>query len=115
MKIGHKIRELRRQKDLTQDELGRKTKIHGRYISKLENNHSVPSIDIIKKIASALDITVDHLLYDKSDNLTKININDKQLLQKFEIIDKMDESKRRVVNEILDGVILKEQFKSMTS
>ena len=63
MKIGEKIRELRVQKQMTQDELARKAGYVGKsMISRIENGKNNPSYDAIENIAGALNVNVSRLL-----------------------------------------------------
>lgn len=45
MDIGQKIRDLRIQKNLTQEELGERTDLTKGYISQLEHDQSSPSME----------------------------------------------------------------------
>lgn len=45
MEIGEKLRNLRIQKDLTQEELGERTDLSKGYISQLERDLSSPSME----------------------------------------------------------------------
>jgi transcriptional regulator with XRE-family HTH domain len=61
-KLGIKIKRLRRQLDLTQEELAAKTKIDYSYINRIENGKRNPSIEIVAKIARALGVSLDELV-----------------------------------------------------
>lgn len=63
--LGHNIRKYRVEAALSQDELAEACGCCGSYIGKIENGKSLPSLEIIVKLADALDTTVDHLLSDK--------------------------------------------------
>ena len=63
--LGHNIRKYRVEAALSQDELAEVCGCCGSYIGKIENGKSLPRLEIIIKIADALDTTVDHLLSDK--------------------------------------------------
>lgn len=57
MDIGHKIKNLRIQKDLTQEELGERTDLSKGYISQLERNLSSPSMETFFSILEVLGIS----------------------------------------------------------
>ncbi|ERL66253.1 helix-turn-helix domain-containing protein [Schleiferilactobacillus shenzhenensis] len=57
MDIGARIRNLRIQKDLTQEELGERTDLSKGFISQLENNQSSPSLDTFFAILEVLGTT----------------------------------------------------------
>ena len=54
MDIGKKIREMRNQKGLTQEELADRCELTKGYISQLENNLNSPSIATLIDILAAL-------------------------------------------------------------
>ena len=56
MKLGERIKQLRNDAELTQPELAVKAGIEQSYLSKLENEKSTPSFEILTKIASAFEM-----------------------------------------------------------
>jgi transcriptional regulator with XRE-family HTH domain len=60
--VGEKIRQLRTSKNLTQPQLAEAIGIEQSYLSKLENDKSVPSADIFQAILRALSIDVERFL-----------------------------------------------------
>lgn len=59
--IGKVISELRKQKGITQEELGNKTELSRVIIAKIENNQRAVSLDEAVKIAKIFTIDVDTL------------------------------------------------------
>jgi len=64
VKFGEKIRQLRQYKDLTQPELAEVMGIEQSYLSKLENNKSLPSNDVLNRILDVFDLNVGDLVDD---------------------------------------------------
>lgn len=62
MNIGEKIKQLRTEKNLTQPQLAEAIGIEQSYLSKLENDKSVPSADIFASILHGLQIDVGSFL-----------------------------------------------------
>jgi len=60
--IGKRVRELRQQQDLSQEQLASKAEITSVYLSNLENGHGKGSLPTFLKIANALGCGVDALL-----------------------------------------------------
>ena len=56
MLIGDRLRELRKQKKYTQGEVAKRAGLLKPYVSRVENGHTVPSLDTLAKIAQALDL-----------------------------------------------------------
>ena len=60
--LGQRIARLRRNKGLTQEELGDKVGVSSQAVSKWETDSSVPDVMLLVKIANLFDISVDELL-----------------------------------------------------
>jgi len=58
LKIGTTIRSHRLQKGLSQGDIEKKTGLLRCYLSRVENGHTIPSLDTLSKIALALDIPI---------------------------------------------------------
>jgi transcriptional regulator with XRE-family HTH domain len=66
MKIGTTIRAFRLQKGLSQGDIEKKTGLLRCYLSRVENGHTVPSLDTLSKIAQALDLPIAQFFADDS-------------------------------------------------
>jgi transcriptional regulator with XRE-family HTH domain len=56
--IGYVIRNYRADRGLSQGDIERRTGLLRCYLSRVENGHTVPSLETLAKIAEALDITL---------------------------------------------------------
>ena len=56
MLIGQRLRELRESKNLSQGEIEKRTGLLRYYTSRVENGHTVPSIETLEKYARALEV-----------------------------------------------------------
>jgi transcriptional regulator with XRE-family HTH domain len=61
MKIGTTIRGFRLQKGLSQGDIEKRTGLLRCYLSRVENGHTVPSLDTLAKIAGALELPLAQL------------------------------------------------------
>lgn len=64
--IGQVIRSYRGQRGLSQGDIERRTGLLRCYLSRVENGHTVPSLDTLSKIALALDIPIAQFFADDS-------------------------------------------------
>lgn len=67
MLIGDRLRALRQQKNLSQGDIAERTGMIRCYISRIENNHSVPALETLEKFAQALEIPLYQLFYEGQD------------------------------------------------
>jgi transcriptional regulator with XRE-family HTH domain len=64
MVIGQRLRALREEKKLSQGEIEQRSGLLRCYISRVENGHTIPSIETLEKLARALQIPLYQLFYD---------------------------------------------------
>ena len=58
MIVGDRLRILREEKKLSQGDIEKRTGLLRCYISRVENGHTVPSLETLAKIAEAMDISL---------------------------------------------------------
>ncbi len=100
MTFGEKITYCRKQKKLSQAELGKLSGINGDIIGKYERDEMRPSIEAAKKIADALDVTIDYLAGGANTKSL-----DKKTLQRLDDIDKLPDDLKDKVFFFLDMTI----------
>ena len=61
--IADNLRQIRAKKRISQDKLAEMCEISQQYICKIENEKVNPSIYILYKIAEAMDVTVNDIIY----------------------------------------------------
>ena len=74
MKLGEKIKQLRKSKGISQEELASMLKINRNYLSRIETGKSEPTSSILKNIAEIFSIDLNSLLdiTDEDKNTDKI-------------------------------------------
>ena len=80
--LGERIRRARKNKGLSQEELGELIGVHGNTVSAWENGVFLPKILIMQKLAQALDIPEKDLLTDPPDDswMLEIKISNKEVI-----------------------------------
>ncbi|HWE85157.1 MAG TPA: helix-turn-helix transcriptional regulator [Terracidiphilus sp.] len=68
MKIGTVIRAHRLQRGLSQGDIEKKTGLLRCYLSRVENGHTIPSLDTLSKIALALDVPISQFFAEDGGN-----------------------------------------------
>jgi transcriptional regulator with XRE-family HTH domain len=64
MLVGARLRDLREQKNLSQGHIEKRTGLLRCYVSRVENGHTVPSLDTLEKWARALDLPLYQIFYE---------------------------------------------------
>lgn len=63
IKVGKKIAEIRKKRDVTQEELAAMAKLNRAYVGYIERGERNPSIQTIEKIADVLKVEIHELFY----------------------------------------------------
>jgi transcriptional regulator with XRE-family HTH domain len=58
MNLGESIRNIRKEKNLSQGEMQKRTGILRSYLSRVENGHTVPSFATLQRLASAMEVNL---------------------------------------------------------
>lgn len=112
MDVGHKIKELRIMKSLTQKELGQRMGISQQQIAQYENGKLNPKIETLQKIADALEVPR-NLLFENLDSTEKSELVKLDLINliktlNLEITDITD--KKKVEASVLQAVQKKNHY-----
>lgn len=82
--LAKRLRQARKNKKLTQEQLAHLVKTTKGTISNYENEYSTPSNEMLKDLAKALDVTTDYLLGNDDGNEYGSQRKQKQLTSKEE-------------------------------
>ena len=100
MTLGRRIAQLRKEKELKQDDLAQMLDVSAQAVSKWENDQTCPDISLLPRLASILGVTVDEPLSGKAEPAVRIlpaeqrkDINDMMLRI---MVDSTDGDKVRV-------------------
>ncbi len=108
MTFGERITYARKQKKITQNDLGKAVGTSGDIIGKYERNEIKPSIDTAAKIADALGVTIDYLVkegeYQNIDNET---------LKRMKELEKLSPEDKSHVFAMLDAFFAKNKLQSL--
>lgn len=102
MSFSRRLAEIRKGKKLTQQQMADTIGIHVSQIKRYESGDTQPSLEVIRKIALALNISADMLLFDEDER----GASDDFKMQ-FEALSQFSEDEKRIAKELLDSLILK--------
>ena len=66
MNIGDTIRNFRLQKGMSQGDIEKRTGLLRCYLSRVENGHTIPSLDTLAKIAGAMEMQLGQFFAESS-------------------------------------------------
>jgi len=64
MVVGIRLKKLREGRSLSQGDIEKRTGLLRCYISRVENGHTVPSLETLERLAAALEIPLYQLFYE---------------------------------------------------
>jgi transcriptional regulator with XRE-family HTH domain len=111
--FAQRLRALRKQKDLSQTDLGQRAGLHYTHIGRFERGASRPSGDTLKRLSDALDVTSDYLLEGAADDAARAKLADRELLQQFQAIERLPDEDKHVIKTLLDAFITKRHLQTL--
>jgi transcriptional regulator with XRE-family HTH domain len=110
MSLAKKIADLRKERNLTQKELAKSIGVHFSHMSRYERGISLPSIDVVKKIAQVFSVSTDYLLLDEDQVCPSTTIPDPELLALFTAVSQMPEQEKMAIKIVLGSMVVKHQI-----
>ncbi|RJF91953.1 XRE family transcriptional regulator [Noviherbaspirillum saxi] len=104
MSFSARVIGLRKQKGLTQQSLADASGIHVQQIKRYEAGSAQPTAEALKKLALALHVTADFLLFEEGEREL-----DDDLKLRFEAIAAMPSEEQAIAKAVLDAMIVKNQ------
>ena len=77
--FGRRLKELRKEKDMTQEELASSLQLHNSYIGLLERGERIPSLITLDKIARHFGVKPSDLIVEEKKQ-EKLSLKQKELL-----------------------------------
>jgi len=111
MKFNEKIKALRKNMSLSQQELAAKLHIHVTHLSKMENGHLTPSIDIVQRMMKVFAVSADQLLNDNQNSV--VEIQNHELNEQLALISQLDEDEKNALVKIINSMLTKKRMKDL--
>lgn len=99
MTLGQHIISLRKEKKFSQSELGKRAATSGDLIGRYERDEVKPSIDVIIRIADALNISIDYLVGKTSFELNQ------DMLKRFQEVSSLPDTDKKQIYMVMDALI----------
>lgn len=107
MEFKARLKQIRTQKGLSQNQLAKMVKVHVTNISRYERGENKPTTDVLQRLADALAVSSDYLMSGTLDDAANKSISDKELLSQFIRVEKLPSDKKHLVKEFLDAFLFK--------
>ena len=104
--LGTKLKNLRKERNLTQNELSQKLGFSERYVAKIESGVK-PSMEAFKKLAQFFDIPIEYLISENEEMPLTVTIKNEELLKAFIEVERMNTEDQKIVLELINAFIAK--------
>lgn len=74
--LGNRIKEIRKKRHISQEKLAEMVSMNLRSINRIENQHNIPTLETLAKIAEVLEVEISEF-FEPNNKLTRREIIDK--------------------------------------
>jgi len=110
MGFPERLAAARKRRALTQKGLAEASGLSHIQVHRYEGGNAQPTLEAIKRLAVALGVTADDLIFDEDER----GPSDELKLQ-FEAVAQFDPESRKIAKAVLDGLILQHQARRLAS
>ena len=101
--LGSRITDLRKAKEWSQSDLAAKVGISYAQIGRYETKGSQPSATVLKKIADALDTTIDFLVDGNTEDKANASLHDAEVIRYFKEEDNLPTEDKSALLRVIGG------------
>ncbi len=110
-----RLQSLRKQKNLSQADLGKLVGVHYSHVGRYERGISRPAADTLKRMADALGVSGDYLIEGTTKEAARARFEDRELLCQFQEVEKLADEDKMVVKKLIDAFLTKKQIQSLAA
>ncbi|NKC12561.1 MAG: helix-turn-helix domain-containing protein [Gammaproteobacteria bacterium] len=99
--FASRLLALRKQRGWSQPTLAKKVGTSGAIIGRYERGEITPSIGVARKLAEALEVTLDYLVGDNDLN----SIRDKAMLNRWQSLETLKPEERERILYVIDSLV----------
>lgn len=108
MDFPERLSTLRRSAGLSQQALATVVGVHVTHLRRYEAGKSQPTLDVLRKLAVALSVSADLLLFDTNERGP-----DDDLRLEFESTSRLGPEEKQVVRTVIRGIVLQHEAKRL--
>jgi len=113
--FAERLRQLRKQKNLSQTEFAQLVGLHWNHIGRYERGTSRPSADALHKLAAVLGVSADYLIEGTTDDAAKASFQDRDLLRIFQEVETLDPQDKEVIKKLIEAFLMKRQLQQLAA
>ncbi len=106
MDFSQRLTSTRKARRFTQDSLAEAAGVNVSQVRRYEGGTSQPSLEVLRKLAVALSVSADELLFDQHERGP-----DDDLKLQFEAMARLDAEEKHLIKELIEGILIKHESK----
>lgn len=106
MGFPERLNKIRNERKLGFPELAKLVDIHPTQLRRYEKGDSQPTLDVLRKLAIALNVPGDALLFDEDERKPP-----EDFIMQFEALAQLDADDKKAIRSVIDGLIIRHQAK----
>ena len=114
MTVNEKIKVLRKKRGLSQQQLADMVGIHITHMSRIENGHNLPSLDVFKRLVDIFEVSPEYLLYNDAEE-GDFDVQDRSLFERIRLMDKLEDKDKQALIQIIDTMLTKQRMRELLS
>lgn len=114
MDISVQIKKIRKEKGFSQQEVADMLSMNRVQYNRIETGKSDPTMNILQRIASVLDINIVEF-FEAKNNGTEVHTVNEPLLQKVRLLEELDELQKNSICNMIDTAIANKRLKEALS
>jgi transcriptional regulator with XRE-family HTH domain len=76
-------------------------------VGRYETKKSIPSVDVLNRLAAALDTSTDYLMKGTQDEAVAAQLTDNELLKQFKQVELLNQEDKHLIKTFIDAFITK--------
>ena len=106
MAFAAHLKSCRTGKNVSQEQLASAVGVHANHISRYETGKATPSIEVAAKMAEALEVSLDELVFGSQANHEEA-LSDRELIALFKKVQSLSPTQQATVKDFLKAFVFK--------
>jgi len=113
--FAKRLKDARVEKGLTQVKLAELSGVHGKAIAKYEGAVIIPTVETLKKLAEALEVSADYFVFDYAQMDGIPRIQDADLYERYFLLEQLSENDRASAMNVIDALIARNRLQEIAA
>lgn len=110
LSFGENLKSIRAERGISQGELAELIGMHATHVSRYERDLTQPTLEVIRRMAQALGVSADRLVFGASEQRAKGLLLDQELLGLFDKVQGLSRAELGCVKSLLQAYVLKAEL-----